>query len=292
MSERLNNNPNTTGDPAPTGWDKLAEMAPSASHDVLPPMPTNEPESALPDHITQADAVKNNIHQHTGSPDNAEKIKATPTPTQKFYQDIFGRLPNQDINAEDIPELIDAINSYFPEREVHMVQMRYGIGYDKRILREIGEEFELGRERPRQIVSKVIRQLKSPERSQKIELLFMTRAELRERIGELETQIAAAGVEPEIAENTAVEVGEVPSSPFIEELQAGQPNDISVDHLGLSLRGTNCLKRAGIETFGVLRTKTIDDLIKVRNLGRKAAEEVLARVAEINLLLENSKHGD
>jgi hypothetical protein len=265
-------------------------------------MPGSEPESVSTSHAIQNNAPINTARQYTDIPDkpgspytprnpnNPEKIKAI-TPTQKFYQDIFGQLPNQDIDAEDIPELIDAINSYFPEREAHMVQMRYGIGYDKRVLREIGEEFELGRERPRQVVSKVIRQLKAPEKSQKIELLFMTRAELRERIGELETQIAAAGFEPEIAENTADEMGEVPPSPFIKELQARQPSDISIDNLGLSLRGTNCLKRAGIETFGALRTKSLDDLMKVRNLGRTAAEEVLARVGEVNLYLKEGDDG-
>ncbi|MCL2122087.1 MAG: DNA-directed RNA polymerase subunit alpha, partial [Clostridiales bacterium] len=50
--------------------------------------------------------------------------------------------------------------------------------------------------------------------------------------------------------------------------------DISIEELDLSVRSYNCLKRAGINTVGELIMKTEDDMMKVRNLGKKSLEEV------------------
>lgn len=54
----------------------------------------------------------------------------------------------------------------------------------------------------------------------------------------------------------------------------------SIEELDLSVRAYNSLKRAGVHTIGQLRTMTYDDLAKVRNLGRKSAEEVRAKLKE------------
>jgi DNA-directed RNA polymerase subunit alpha len=61
--------------------------------------------------------------------------------------------------------------------------------------------------------------------------------------------------------------------------------DMSIDELELSVRSFNCLKRAGINTVGELTNKTSDDMMKVRNLGRKSLEEVLAKLKELGLQL-------
>ena len=52
------------------------------------------------------------------------------------------------------------------------------------------------------------------------------------------------------------------------------PAKISIDELELSVRAYNCLKRAGINTIADLLDKTIDDLGKVRNLGKKSIDEI------------------
>lgn len=61
--------------------------------------------------------------------------------------------------------------------------------------------------------------------------------------------------------------------------------DMNIDELELSVRSYNCLKRAGINTVGELTNKTSDDMMKVRNLGRKSLEEVLAKLKELGLQL-------
>lgn len=61
--------------------------------------------------------------------------------------------------------------------------------------------------------------------------------------------------------------------------------EMSIDELELSVRSYNCLKRAGINTVEELTQKTADDMMKVRNLGRKSLEEVLAKLKELGLEL-------
>ena len=56
--------------------------------------------------------------------------------------------------------------------------------------------------------------------------------------------------------------------------------EMSIDELELSVRSYNCLKRAGINTVEELTNKTPEDMMKVRNLGRKSLEEVLAKLKD------------
>ena len=65
--------------------------------------------------------------------------------------------------------------------------------------------------------------------------------------------------------------------------------EMSIDELELSVRSYNCLKRAGINTVEELTNKTSDDMMKVRNLGRKSLEEVLAKLKELGLELNSSE---
>lgn len=59
--------------------------------------------------------------------------------------------------------------------------------------------------------------------------------------------------------------------------------EMNIDELELSVRSYNCLKRAGINTVGELCNRTSEDMMKVRNLGRKSLEEVIAKLKELNL---------
>ena len=70
-----------------------------------------------------------------------------------------------------------------------------------------------------------------------------------------------------------------------EDDEKGKVLEMSIDELELSVRSFNCLKRAGINTVQELANKTSDDMMKVRNLGRKSLEEVLAKLDELGLSL-------
>jgi len=61
--------------------------------------------------------------------------------------------------------------------------------------------------------------------------------------------------------------------------------EMNIDELELSVRSYNCLKRAGIDTVEELCNRTSEDMMKVRNLGRKSLEEVLTKLKELGLSL-------
>ena len=62
--------------------------------------------------------------------------------------------------------------------------------------------------------------------------------------------------------------------------------EMSIEDLDLSVRSYNCLKRANIHTVGDLTHRTEDDMLKVRNLGRKSLEEVQKKLEDLGLSLK------
>lgn len=84
----------------------------------------------------------------------------------------------------------------------------------------------------------------------------------------------------EIADKTEIMVEK-------EESEKEKVLEMNIDELELSVRSYNCLKRAGINTVEELTNKTSEDMMKVRNLGRKSLEEVLAKLKELGLQLSS-----
>lgn len=70
-----------------------------------------------------------------------------------------------------------------------------------------------------------------------------------------------------------------------EEDQKEKVLEMTIEELDLSVRSYNCLKRAGINTVQELTQKTEEDMMKVRNLGKKSLEEVKSKLAELGLSL-------
>ena len=65
--------------------------------------------------------------------------------------------------------------------------------------------------------------------------------------------------------------------------------EMSIEDMDLSVRSFNCLKRAGIHTVEDLTKKTEDDMLKVRNLGRKSLDEVIHKLEGYTLGLKNNE---
>lgn len=72
-----------------------------------------------------------------------------------------------------------------------------------------------------------------------------------------------------------------------EDSENGKVLETTIEELDLSVRSFNCLKRASINTVEDLINKTEDDMMKVRNLGRKSLEEVIAKLASLGLSLRD-----
>lgn len=74
-----------------------------------------------------------------------------------------------------------------------------------------------------------------------------------------------------------------------EEEQKDKILEMTIEELDLSVRSYNCLKRAGINTVEELIQRNEDDMMKVRNLGKKSLEEVVNKLQELGLLLKKSE---
>ncbi len=74
-----------------------------------------------------------------------------------------------------------------------------------------------------------------------------------------------------------------------EEEEKDKILEMTIEELDLSVRSYNCLKRAGINTVEELTQRTEEDMIKVRNLGKKSLEEVIHKLRELGLSLKESE---
>ncbi len=74
-----------------------------------------------------------------------------------------------------------------------------------------------------------------------------------------------------------------------EETKKEKVLEMTIEELDLSVRSYNCLKRAGINTVEDLINKTEEDMMKVRNLGRKSLEEVVQKMEALGLSLTPSE---
>lgn len=73
-----------------------------------------------------------------------------------------------------------------------------------------------------------------------------------------------------------------------EDEEKDKAMEMTIEELDLSVRSYNCLKRAGINTVMELTQKTKEDMMKVRNLGRKSLEEVQEKMGALNLSLKSN----
>ena len=64
---------------------------------------------------------------------------------------------------------------------------------------------------------------------------------------------------------------------------------MTIEELDLSVRSYNCLKRAGINTVQELIERTVEDMMKGRNLGKKSLEEVQNKLSDLGLSLRESE---
>ena len=74
-----------------------------------------------------------------------------------------------------------------------------------------------------------------------------------------------------------------------EETKKEKVLEMTIEELDMSIRSFNCLKRAGIDTVEDLTNKTEEDMIKVRNLGKKSLEEIIQKLHSLGLELRKEE---
>lgn len=161
------------------------------------------------------------------------------------------------------------------ERERTVLKERF---LNKMTLRQCAEKHETSQERIRQIEAKALRKLRHPARA----TMFLlspreyTR-ELEAENGKLRLEIATLKMHVNENNEKAVDISE------------SYNQELLIDDLELSVRSFNCLARKGIRKVSDLTKLSRDDLIKIRNLGRKCAEEIETKLKAIGFTLKGDE---
>ncbi len=206
------------------------------------------------------------------------------------------------INIEAFPDTYDEIAENFEERfnELQVLpdrELRITIESFKeyRTLTEIGEEFGLTTNRIQQLRARAIRRLMAPvvrrkftEIKDKMEVL---NAEETKRIREeIESKLTLEVAMEVVAKAYDFENAEALDK-WLKRSEVILPDsdlqsDDRIENLDLSCRSLNCLKRISVETIGDLLNLSMEDLMRVRNMGRKSAKEICERLLAHNLRLK------
>jgi RNA polymerase sigma factor (sigma-70 family) len=165
------------------------------------------------------------------------------------------------------------------EREVRIFSWYY---VDGLTLEAIGLRENITRERVRQIVNKTVRKIRYKER---LKMLRYGKEylELCDDIGKLNAQLMQVKLQL-IEKITNPETIEISNDEVI--------SYFTIESLDLSVRSFNCLKRVGINTLGELMNQTIEDLLKIRNMGRKSLREIITKLEEKGLMLKDFRKGE
>ena len=162
-------------------------------------------------------------------------------------------------------------NFNFTSREQTVFNLRFK---ELKTLEQTGQIIGVTRERIRQTEAKTIRKLRHPSRL-KIILYGIDSLKLEEDIKMLEAELALKKA------NILKEINRINveglSSKEIEEYKNSEEYILNtkIENLDLSVRSYNCLRRSNIETLGDIVSMTQEDLIKIRNLGRRSFKEII-----------------
>lgn len=160
----------------------------------------------------------------------------------------------------DTEAFLCGMGNCLSEREQKVIFKRYKDGLT---LEQIAKEENVTRERIRQIISKSIRKLKHPGRLKKA--MKVSRREydlLQQENARLKALLLANGTKESTITN------------------------LTIEELDLSVRSYNCLLRAGITDLEKLKKLSADDLMRVRNLGKKSMQEVLETLHKLGIELK------
>lgn len=171
---------------------------------------------------------------------------------------------NREENAAYSPALInDVLNERLTERERRVLEMRRR---DMMTLEVVGKRLGVTRERIRQIEAKALRKLRNPAVLKRIECVS-------------KEEFMRVEAENELLKQKIIEL----ESDGCETKQTSSFASKSIGYLNLSIRSYNCLVRGGIRTLEDLQNLSVDDLMRIRNLGMRSAQEIIDKAAEVGI---------
>ena len=213
------------------------------------------------------------------------QLDITPEAFGNYYDEI---IPNFN---ENIKRILD--KEMFSDRERYCLMAYYK---DARNLEDIGKSLGVTRERIRQIEAKAIRKLKHPTNREmllqgkdKFELISINEKE--EIIKEFKEKIGYDLIVEWIGNHEITEELLDVCYSVINTYNNGPKGqgEATIEDLDLSVRSYNCLKRWGIHTLKDLTSMTRDDMMKVRNLGKRSLKEIESKLKEIGLTFKENE---
>lgn len=218
------------------------------------------------------------------------------TPQERLYSVITGETDIANIPPYVNTEMDDILDRLCTDREKGIINERF---YQNKTLEETGKIFRVTRERIRQQEKKVFDKIRNDSTAMNT-LMFGSDAMIE--FNEQRKQLYNDKWNEVIEERTqtcieeAIEDAEkmvkiINNNPELkEDIIANEMNltDIPIEELDPSVRAYNCLKRAGINTLDDLTRKTENELMHIRNLGRKCTDELKEKLAKCGLSLAES----
>lgn len=168
-----------------------------------------------------------------------------------------------------VPNLINALNT-LPEREKKVLELRFQKGMT---LRRCGKYLDVSQERIRQIEARALRRMRHPLRYRRCLMDTM------DKVVEMEKENSRIRLENVKLRDKLKEMGYL----SIKDTEPSEEPDwtsITVEDMELSVRSFNCLKRANINNLEDLSNMTYEEMMKVRNLGRKSIIEIMEKMKE------------
>jgi len=169
---------------------------------------------------------------------------------------------------------VDKALATLTEREADILKMRYS---EKMTLKQIGKIYGIGQERVRQIEAKALRKMRHPSRT--VLYKSVSVKEFRDQ-KEAYQKLSA---DYELIRTAFENIAAKPASQIVEISEILQT---PIEEVNFSTRTYNCLYRAGKNTLGDIVEMTERELMNVRNLGRKSADEVKQVLKEYGLELK------
>jgi len=218
------------------------------------------------------------------------------------------------ISSDNIDKMLETIN----EREQKIIIERFGLETGRaKTLEEVGEMLGISNDRIRQIEAKALRKLRHPSREKNIRPIGINELRDNEYITE-EERVEIDSIQNGIWDSSLIfrhkENGEREDSPLgiseekisrlgqiiedsrqrkkeknLELMEIHSPDASLTDIEGISIRTYNCLHRSGVETLGDLEQLTMEDLLQVRNLGKKGVLEVLKLLEDNGMTIFDTK---
>lgn len=215
-----------------------------------------------------------------------------------------GELSHPVSPAESI--IVDDVLKTLTQNEERVIRMRYGLKTEKCTLSEIAIMYRITKQRVYQIQMKALRKLRHPKRRQVMKKMFLR--PMKDRLFEaLGCLSALCGPETNIGDQAQL----LKDVPYVRNLietftaqvdrltaekdelrlkLAGKNSvaelhflDTPIDELELSVRAYNCLRNGGIHTIGDLTSKTREEILYIRKLGKQSFSEILGILKEKGL---------